>query len=94
MRGLGKREGLSWMKTAVMEMGVRGDGVLVVLEGGVGEETLEAVGDAVADAEAFLDGGAEVGEGFQLATIWGGCRFGTLVGRARIGGCGGWRGWR
>ena len=40
------------------------DRVGFVLEGFVGEETLEAVGDAVADAEAFLDDGAEVGEGF------------------------------
>lgn len=44
--------------------GEGGDGVFVVLEGFIGEETLEAVGDAVADAEAFLDDGAEVGEGF------------------------------
>ena len=41
-----------------------GDGVFFVLEDFVGEEALEAVGDAVADAEAFLDDGAEVGEGF------------------------------
>ena len=41
-----------------------GDGVGFVLEDFVGEEALEAVGDAVADAEAFLDDGAEVGEGF------------------------------
>ena len=44
--------------------GEGGDGVFVAEEGFVGEETLEAVGDAVADAEAFLDDGAEVGERF------------------------------
>ena len=44
--------------------GEGGDGVFFVLEGFVGEETLETVAGAVADAEAFLDDGAEVGEGF------------------------------
>lgn len=37
-----------------------------VLEGGVREEALQAVGDAVADAEAFGYGGGEVGEFFEL----------------------------
>ena len=41
-----------------------GDGVVIVLEDFVGEEALEAGRDAVADAETFLDDGAEVGERF------------------------------
>ena len=44
--------------------GHSGDGVGVVLEDFVGEEALEAGRDAVADAETFLDDGAEVGERF------------------------------
>ena len=53
-----------------------GDGVGFVAEGFVGEETLEAVRDAVADAETFLDDGAEVGESFQLAPFWAAVGFG------------------
>ena len=41
-----------------------GDGVVLVLEDCVGEEALEAVRDAVPDAETFLDDGAEVRESF------------------------------
>lgn len=47
------------------------DGVVVVLEDGVGEEALHAVGDAVADAEAFGDAGGEVGELFELGPFRG-----------------------
>lgn len=42
------------------------DGDVTVAEDGVGEKALHAVGDAVADAEAFGDDGAEVRELFQL----------------------------
>ncbi len=41
-----------------------GNGVGLVLEDCIGEEALEAVRDAVPDAETFLDDGAEVGEIF------------------------------
>lgn len=47
------------------------DSVVVVLEDGVGEEALHAVGDAVADAEAFGDAGGEVGELFELGPFRG-----------------------
>ena len=40
------------------------DGVVLVLEDCVREEALEAVRDAVPDAETFLDDGAEVGQSF------------------------------
>ena len=42
------------------------DAVLLVLGHVIGEETLEALGDAVADAETFGDDGGEVGELFEL----------------------------
>ncbi len=53
-----------------------GDGVGLVLENCVGEEALEAVRDAVPDAETFLDDGAEVGESFQLAPFGAAVSFG------------------
>ena len=41
-----------------------GDGVGLVLEDCVGEEALEAVRDAVPNAETFLDDSTEIGECF------------------------------
>ena len=56
------------------------DAVFVVLEDAVREATLEAVGDAVANTQTFVDDGGEVGEFLELLP------FGRWVGRSDDGG--------